>query len=204
MLRARSTSSPARTPSMDDDRGVPGEADALLVARMARGDRDALALLYQRHAPRLLALALRVLGDRTEAEDVLHDVFLEAWRNAASYSAERGAVSAWLALRTRSRSIDRRRSPARSRAVSLEGSGRPEPADPMSDPSRTQDHGRLGQALSVMSDDEREVILLAYFEGLSSSEIAERIGRPIGTVKSRTRTAIAKLRAHLMPEGKES
>lgn len=189
---------------MDDDRGVPGEADALLVARMARGDRDALSLLYQRHAPRLLALALRVLGDRTEAEDVLHDVFLEAWRNAASYSAERGAVSAWLALRTRSRSIDRRRSPARSRAVSLEASGRPEPADPSGDPTRTQDHGRLALALSVMSDDEREVIVLAYFEGLTSSEIAERIGRPVGTVKSRTRTALEKLRAHLLPDGRES
>jgi len=189
---------------MDEASRVPGEADPLLVARMARGDRAALSVLYQRHAPRLLALSLRVLGDRAEAEDVLHDVFLEAWRNAASYSEERGTVSAWLALRTRSRSIDRRRSPGRSRAVSLEGSGRPEPIDPLSDPTRTQDHGRLGLALSVMSDDEREVIVLGYFEGLSSSEMAERLGIPVGTVKSRTRSALSKLRTQLLPEGQDA
>lgn len=173
------------------------ETDALVVARMARGDRAALALLYERHAGRLLALALHVLGNRAEAEDILHDVFLEAWRHAADYSEARGSVSAWLALRTRSRSIDRRRSPGRSRAVPLEASAGAAVDDPPLEPGRIFDQGRLREALAVMSADEQEVIVLGYFEGLSSSEIAERLGKPIGTVKSRTRSALSKLRESL-------
>src|SRR5687767_7645752 len=98
-----------------DDHAVPdGETDSGLVASMARGDRAALGMLYERHASRLLALLLRILGDRAEAEDLLHDVFLEAWRHAADYSTARGTVSAWLVLRARSRAIDRRRSAPRA------------------------------------------------------------------------------------------
>ncbi|HEY3493142.1 MAG TPA: sigma-70 family RNA polymerase sigma factor [Polyangiaceae bacterium] len=177
------------------------EADALVVARMARGDRAALAVLYERHAGRLLALALHVLGNRAEAEDVLHDVFVEAWRHAADYSEQRGSVAAWLALRTRSRSIDRRRAPARARAVPLEASEPAEAHDPAAEPGRIFDRGRLSSALAVMPADEQEVIVLGYFEGLSSSEIAERLGKPIGTVKSRTRSALQKLREMLEPGG---
>jgi RNA polymerase sigma-70 factor (ECF subfamily) len=177
----------------------PEDTDPTLVARMARGDRAALSELYARHAPRLLALTAGILRDRTEAEDLLHDVFLEAWKSAASYSEERGTVTAWLSLRARSRAIDRRRSPGRSRAVSLEASGQSPSADPSVDPARMGDHERLARALSVLSPEEQEVILLGYFEGLSSSEIAERIQRPIGTVKSRTRSALGKLRGVLDP-----
>jgi RNA polymerase sigma-70 factor (ECF subfamily) len=184
-------------------RGSDADGDAALVARMARGDRPALGVLYERHAPRLLALLLKILGDRAEAEDLLHDVFLEAWRHAAEYSAERGTVSAWLALRTRSRAIDRRRSAPRARSVPLEGSDLPERGDPTADPGRMHDQRRLGDVLSVMSADEREVILLGYFEGLSSTEIAERIGKPVGTVKSRTRSALEKLRGALVGETRE-
>jgi RNA polymerase sigma-70 factor (ECF subfamily) len=173
------------------------ESDAELVARMARGERAALATLYSRHAARLLALAVHILRDRAEAEDLLHDVFLEAWQKAASYSEERGAVSAWLSLRARSRAIDRRRSVPRTRAVSLEALGADGPVDPSSGPARIQDQRRLSQAFAVMSADEQQVIVLGYFEGLSSSEIAEQLGTPIGTVKSRTRSALVKLRGAL-------
>jgi RNA polymerase sigma-70 factor (ECF subfamily) len=172
-------------------------ADADLVARMARGDRAALSALYARHAPRLLALALQILHDRPEAEDVLHDVFLEAWQKAATYSTERGSVGAWLSLRARSRAIDRRRGAPRKRSVPWEGSGIDQPSDPSVDPARIQDHRRLGKAFAVMTVDEQRVIELGYFEGLSSSEIAEHLGAPIGTVKSRTRSALQKLRAAL-------
>jgi RNA polymerase sigma-70 factor (ECF subfamily) len=172
-------------------------ADADLVERMARGDRAALSALYARHAPRLLALALQILHDRPEAEDVLHDVFLEAWQKAATYSTDRGSVGAWLSLRARSRAIDRRRAAPRARSVSLEGAGIDQPSDPSVDPVRIQDHRRLGTAFAVMTADEQRVIELGYFEGLSSSEIAERIAVPIGTVKSRTRSALQKLRAAL-------
>lgn len=170
------------------------ESDAALVARMARGDRAALSTLYSRHAARLLALALQILKDREEAEDTIHDVFLEAWQKAATYSEERGAVGAWLSLRARSRAIDRRRSVPRTRAVPLEALGADGPVDPSVDPTRRQDQRRLGQAFAVMTADEQQVIVLGYFEGLTSSEIAEQLGTPIGTVKSRTRSALVKLR----------
>jgi RNA polymerase sigma-70 factor, ECF subfamily len=181
-----------------DDHAIPeAETDSGLVGRIARGDRAALGILYERHASRLLALLLRILGDRAEAEDLLHDVFLEAWRHAADYSTARGTVSAWLVLRARSRAIDRRRSAPRARSVPLEGADVPERGDPTTDPGRIHDQKRLGDVFSVMSADEQEVILLGYFEGLSSTEIAERLGKPVGTVKSRTRSALEKLRGAL-------
>jgi len=173
------------------------ESDSELVQRMARGDQRALAALYERHAGRLFALLLRILGGRAEAEDLLHDVFLEAWRHAGEYSQARGTVSAWLALRARSRAIDRRRSAPRTRSISLEGADVPERGDPSADPGRIHDQKRLGDVFSVMSAEEREVILLGYFEGLSSTEIAQRLEKPVGTVKSRTRSALEKLRGAL-------
>ncbi|HEX6766586.1 MAG TPA: sigma factor, partial [Polyangiaceae bacterium] len=97
-----------------EKRAADAETDADIVARMARGDRAALGELYGRHAGRVLALLLKILGDRAEAEDLLHDVFLETWRHAAAYSPERGTVAAWLVLRARSRAIDRRRSAPRA------------------------------------------------------------------------------------------
>jgi RNA polymerase sigma-70 factor, ECF subfamily len=174
--------------------------DAELVASMARGDRKALAALYERHAPRLLALATRILGVRDEAEDLLHDVFVETWRHAADYSQERGTVATWLSMRTRSRAIDRRRaSPRRTMTDSTQAAA--ELSDPSADPARTSDHGKLRQALGCMSPEEQQVIVLGYFEGLTSSEIAERVGTPIGTVKSRTRAALAKLRGWFASQG---
>jgi RNA polymerase sigma-70 factor (ECF subfamily) len=175
----------------------PAESDAALVARIARGDRAALSLLYSRHAGRLLAVVLRILRERGDAEDVLHDVFLEAWQKAGTYSGERGTVAAWLSLRARSRALDRQRSAPRARAVSLEALGNDGPSDPSVDQARIRDQKRLGQAFDVMTADEQEVLVLGYFEGLSSSEIAERLGMPVGTVKSRTRSALAKLRVAL-------
>lgn len=179
-------------------------SDVELVARMARGDRAALARLYERHAPRLCALARQILGDAGEAEDLLHDVFLEAWRRAADYSEARGSVSSWLSLRTRSRAIDRRRSAPGKRNIGLadihlETIG--PPPDSSRDPARSSDRDRLRQALLTMSDAEREVLLLGYFQGLSTSEIAERIGAPLGTVKSRTRAALIKLRVYFDSKG---
>jgi RNA polymerase sigma-70 factor, ECF subfamily len=171
-----------------------GELDDSLVARMSRGDRAALGLLYERHAPRLRAVALYILRDAGEADDVLHDVFIEAWGRSADYAPERGTVSAWLGLRTRSRAIDRVR--ARKAHAEKDASAElgPPASDPSADPVRTLDHARLQDLLVEMSEAEQEVLMLGYFEGLSSSEIGERVGVPLGTVKSRTRSALAKLR----------
>lgn len=170
--------------------------DHELVRRMARGDRAALGAIYARHAPRLLALVRHIVGDRAEAEDVLHDIFLEAWRRAGDYSSERGSVAAWLAVRARSRALDRRRAPLR-RGVTLASSvseAEPSDAEP---PSGTNlaEQARLRAALSSMAAEERQVIVLGYFAGLSSREIAEEARIPVGTVKSRVRSALIKLRA---------
>jgi RNA polymerase sigma-70 factor (ECF subfamily) len=171
--------------------------DEVLVERMCRGERAALGLLYERHAPRLRGLALLILRDPGEADDVLHDVFIEVWRRSADYSPDRGTVSAWLALRLRSRALDR----LRARKVRAEGNAAadlgPPSSDPTADPVRTLDRARLHGLLNTMSEAEQEVLVLGYFEGLSSSEIGERVGVPIGTVKSRTRSALAKLRRAL-------
>ncbi|MEY4545819.1 MAG: hypothetical protein RL685_2014 [Pseudomonadota bacterium] len=154
---------------------------------MVRGDRTAVALLYQRHQAPLFGLARSLLRSATEAEDLLHDVFLEAWRRSADYSAERGSVRAWLILRTRSRALDRLKSAARPRGKALEPAADTAPVD-------TGDQQRVRELLTQMPEAQQQVMLLGYFEGLSSAEISERLGIPIGTVKSRTRAALETLR----------
>jgi RNA polymerase sigma-70 factor (ECF subfamily) len=166
-------------------------SDVALVTRMAQGDRSAVAALYERHVSALFACALGMLRSRQEAEDLIHDVFLEAWRRAADYSAERGSVRAWLLVRVRSRALDRLKSAGRSRVVSDEQ--HPSAALPFS----VGDERRLRELLSRMPEAQQEVIILGYFEGLSTVEIAERLQIPAGTVKSRTRAALAALRTVL-------
>ena len=173
--------------------------DAALVARAAKGDTAALACLYDSHVPVMMALARRILGSHSEAEDLVHDVFLEAWDRASAYDPERGSVRAWLALRTRSRAIDRRKSAgvSRTQPISTLAPG-DEPAGSI-DVSAAPDHARVRRFLSELPDDQRDVLLLGYFDGLSSSEIAERVNIPVGTVKSRVAAALAKLRSALVP-----
>jgi RNA polymerase sigma-70 factor (ECF subfamily) len=166
-------------------------SDAALVARMARGDRSAVAQLYARHVSSLLALAQALLKSRPEAEDVIHDVFLEAWRRSADYSEERGSVRAWLLVRARSRALDRLKSSGRPRVVHNEQ------LQAAALPSHVGDERRVRDLLSKMPEAQQQVIMLGYFEGLSTVEIAERLGIPAGTVKSRTRAALSTLRAVL-------
>ena len=173
------------------------EGDQTLVRAMANGDTGALAALYDRHAPLMLGLARRIVLGKPEAEDIVHDVFLEAWRRAADYDQNRGSVKAWLLLRTRSRAIDFRKSAGVSRAVSMgDGDWLGALADPRSG-DEAPDQTRLRQLLTALNEDQRQVLFLGYFEGLSSSEIAARIGVPIGTVKSRVAAALAALRQAL-------
>lgn len=167
--------------------------DAALVLAIARGDRESLAKLYDRYAGILMAVGQRILHERREAEDLLHDVFLEVWRQAADYDAERGSVRAWLLLRMRSRALDRRKSAGYARVVSLE-ERREDPRGGGEDPLLSPDREAVRRALADLPSDQRQVLELGYFEGLSSSEIAERIDTPVGTVKSRVAAALAKLR----------
>ncbi len=144
----------------------------------------------------MLALARHMLRGRGEPEDLVHDVFLEAWRHSAEYDHERGTVRAWLVLRTRSRAIDLLRSARVTRRVGdptgvLSGIAGTEGAD---DLELGPDRNAVREALAELPEEQRRVLLLGYYRGLSSSEIAEEIGVPIGTVKSRVLAALTKLR----------
>lgn len=165
---------------------------------MARGDSSALALLYDRYAGNMLALAQRIVGRGAEAEDVIHDVFLEAWRHAADYDAARGSVKSWLLLRTRSRSLDVQKSARVSKQVtSLDDAWLAELSADGADGAAGPDRARIRKVLLALPAEQREVLLLGYFAGLSSSEIAARVGVPLGTVKSRVAAALAALRGAL-------
>ncbi|HWU85839.1 MAG TPA: sigma-70 family RNA polymerase sigma factor [Kofleriaceae bacterium] len=172
-------------PAADD-----AEIDAQLVAAMARGDRGALAALYDRHSGILLGLAMRILRDRREAEDLLHDVFLEAWRAAKDFDPKRGRARTWLAIRMRSRALDHQKSARVSRNAGDAG------LELLVDEgaARTPDHARVRAALADLAAEQRKVLELAYFEGLSCTEIAARVSIPVGTVKSRIAAGLARLR----------
>jgi len=161
--------------------------DSGLVARMAEGDVVALAALYQRHSRAVFALARSILRSAQEAEDLTHDVFLEAWRRSDEYSEERGSVRAWLFVRARSRALDRLKSAGHSLRAVVESA-------PRATPTSLVERYRLRERLSKMPELQQEVLILGYFEGLTTSEIAERLGVPVGTVKSRTRLALELLR----------
>ncbi|MFT3694472.1 MAG: sigma-70 family RNA polymerase sigma factor [Kofleriaceae bacterium] len=169
----------------------PGDQeDAALVSAMAAGDRKALATLYARHAPLLLGLAIRIVRERREAEDLLHDVFLEAWRSAKDFDPKRGRVRTWLAIRMRSRCLDHQKSARVSRNAGDAGLE----VVPDEREKASPDHRRVREVLGTLGDEQREVVQLAYFEGLSCSEIAAKIAKPIGTVKSRLAAGLTKLR----------
>jgi len=173
--------------------------DVALVTAMAGGDRHALAALYDRYASYLLALAMRVLKHRGEAEDLLHDVFLEVWRSARDYDPRRGRVRTWLVIRMRSRALDVVKSARVSRRSGDEQVLERIVAEV--DLSSSPDQRRVRAALGTLSPDQRAVLELAYFDGLSCSEIADKLTVPIGTVKSRVAAALTKMRHALGATG---
>lgn len=168
---------------------------AELVEAVARGDRRALGLLYDAYAPQLLALGMRTTRDRVLAEDVLHDVFVEVWKAAWQYDPSRGSVLTWLGLRMRSRCIDRIRAPRRNRTGHLDETNHLTPVEASA--GMEPDYTLMCEKLLTLPGEQREVLELGYFEGLSATEIATRVGIPVGTVKSRMRLGINKLRGLL-------
>lgn len=165
---------------------------------MARGDASALGALYDRYAPIMLALSERIVGRGSEGEDLVQEVFLEAWRRSASYDANRASVKAWLLLRMRSRCLDHKKSARVSRRVQSDDSAWLEDlAGPDAEPSFGPDRAKVRDVVVNLPPEQRTVLLLGYFEGLSSSEMAEQLGIPIGTVKSRAAAALSALRAAL-------
>jgi RNA polymerase sigma-70 factor (ECF subfamily) len=182
-----------RIPTADD------AADRAALARVAAGELEALEILYDRYRAMAFAIALRITGDRTAAEDVLQDAFLGAWRHADRYVDGRGSVKTWLLSIVHHRAIDavRRRRPT---------SELPEPEAPGAMPTAlvlpdvfAEVAGRLDAdavrtALAALPEPQREALELAYFGGLSQTEVAARTGAPLGTVKSRMRLGLLSMR----------
>jgi RNA polymerase sigma-70 factor (ECF subfamily) len=170
--------------------------DALLLQRIAQGDRSALQTLYTRVAPRAMAIAIRVLKDRAEAEDVVQDTFVDLWRRAAQFDPSRGAVQAWVLTMTRNRALDRLRA-RQSSARAVAGAGN-EPTSgstvlPNDASDSNHERARVAEALASLPSEQRRVIELAYFDGLTQNQIAVQTNEPLGTVKTRVRLAMAKL-----------
>jgi RNA polymerase sigma-70 factor (ECF subfamily) len=180
-----------------------GEASReMLVRRMAAGDQSAMGEFYDQTSPLVFGLAVRILGDPNTAEEVVLDVYAQVWRQAPGFDSSRGSPSAWLLTLARSRAIDQRRARRRDQATEpLESAGEVTASTPGPEALSVDSERRrfVQKALGTLSAELREVIHLAYFGGLSHSEIAGQLGQPLGTVKTRIRSAMMQLRDSLAP-----
>ena len=168
------------------------QTDVARLARMAAGETDALGELYDAHSHRLFGLILRILNDRPQAEDILEEVFVEAWTHAARYDRGFGSPAGWLVGLARTRAIDRLRA---GRAAPVLD---PPAAETSGQHDTLADHRQgMQRALSALPAQQRDLIELAFFSGFTHSELASRFGLPIGTVKARIRAGMESLRDHV-------
>jgi RNA polymerase sigma-70 factor (ECF subfamily) len=192
---------------------LPSE-DIALIRRVARGrDGDAFSRLYDRHAPMVFGLAVRMLGRREEAEDLIQEVFLSVWERAASYDAARAPVGAWILVMARSRCLDRlrRRALRQDKERTIYSGGEegdlmldlPEPGAPVLDLLEASERrAEVVRALGALPEPQRAALEAAYFGGLTQQQIAEKTGEPLGTVKTRMRLGLLKL-AELFAAGEK-
>jgi RNA polymerase sigma-70 factor (ECF subfamily) len=188
--------------------GGAGATDAELLTRAALGDERAVGTVYDRYGQMMYAVAYRIVRQPGDAEEVVAEAFAQAWRDAGRFEAGRGSVAAWLTVMTRSRALDFVRARARrERITDTAQRSDPEGTLGMSAPAASPDAAveagererRVAEALANLSAPQRTAIELAFFEGLSHSEIAERLNEPLGTVKTRVRLGMLKLRESLKP-----
>jgi RNA polymerase sigma-70 factor (ECF subfamily) len=200
-------SRPPSYPPSDSPVAPPAEADdPALVRRISGGDERALGALYDRWSAAVYALVLHILRDAAEAEDVVEEVFWQSWRQAARYEPSRAGVSTWLLTMARSRALDRLRSLRRRRDESVPLTLASETiatseVTPHGAAELSELRGLVAAALRELPVEQREALELAYFGGLSQTEIAAHTGQPLGTVKTRMRLAMQKLRASLATLG---
>lgn len=202
---------------MDPTSSQPGSpaalSDAALVKLVAERRPEALAELYDRFAPTLLALARRVLDNHADAEEVLQEVFVQVWNRGDRYDPARSSVSTWLVLIARSRAIDRLRSRKvvertheASAHAAVGASGTSGVGEPHTSPEALENvfiherHERVRREMAALPAEQRQVLEMAFYQGLTQSEIAAKAGLPLGTVKTRTLLAMKKLRNALRPE----
>lgn len=186
-----------------DGNGPGATLDATLVRRMAEGDEHALGALYDRWHPLVHAVVLRIVRQRDDVDDVVEDVFWQAWRQADRFQAARGSVQTWLLTIARSRALDKVRARERRREEPIDGESGSiivqlaADGDPSMDAESADRRRFVLAAMTELPAEQREALELGYFAGLSQSEIAERTGVPLGTIKTRMRLAMLKLRERL-------
>jgi RNA polymerase sigma-70 factor (ECF subfamily) len=179
------------------------ENDVELLNAIVARDEVALAQLYDRYRVILFGLLMRILNNREEAEDVLQEVFLQVWRKAEDFDEDRGRPFTWLVTLARSRGIDRLRTlGARERVAEASAREVPEEvSDAAADAFKSEQRGIVSDALAKLPDEQKRPLMLAYFDGLTQSEIATHLGAPLGTVKTRMRTGLMRLRELLAGQG---
>ncbi len=199
-LPRNASPSPAPTMEFEDDRDLPA-----LIQACAAGDRTALARIYQRYAPKLLGIAIRMIGQRARAEDIVQETFVSIWRHAGTYSPERGPAKAWMVGILRHKGIDHLRKsnreiPTEEATEGLTQDPAPDP-DPFQALSSAQEGQKINQCLEKLDSEPKLCIQYAYFRGMTYEEVPTAIGRPVGTVKSWIRRSLVKLKACLAEGG---
>lgn len=185
--------------------GTPPDAPVALLARIAQGDRDAFGRFYDAFAGLALGLIQRILRDPAASEDVLQEVFWQIWQEAARYDPKRGSPEAWVIMRAKTRAIDRLRAIRRREKTFVapvdESVARSSEAPAENPGVAAETRGLVRSALDSLPEPQRRVVELAFFEGLTQSEIASRLGEPLGTVKTRARLGLERLRRLMTGEG---
>ena len=179
------------TPNLPDD--------VTLVRAVGAGDRAAFQQLYERHGSILFSLALKILTSRSDAEDVLQETFFQVWKTAPGFDQQRGKPLGWLIMLTRSRAIDRLRS-RQTRTRAMQEAAHETPGDipsPEQEAGAAETRAQVRQAVVGLPSEVRQPIELAYFSGLTQTEIAAQLGQPLGTVKTRMRAGMSRLREQL-------
>jgi RNA polymerase sigma-70 factor (ECF subfamily) len=178
------------------------QVDAALLGNVAAGDREAFATLYDRFSRPLYSLALKMLGNEAEAQDLLQEVFLSIWNKAAMFQAQRGSAFSWVVAQLRNRAIDRLRSRKRHDELLEANAPELEPAGSLT--ASSSENYELSErarevrlALDQLTTDQRQVLRLAYFDGLTQMEIAQKLEEPLGTIKARAHRGMARLRTIL-------
>ena len=179
-------------------------SDWSLIERVVARDETALAALYDRYSGLLCGILNRILRDAQAAEEILQDVFFQVWRNAAQFDPARGSIAGWLVVAARNRAISRLRRRNLGETEELVENTVVLPTNIETEAAQKEMMGKVRTALADLSKDQQQAVELAYFEGLTHSEIAARTGDPLGTVKTRLRSAVESLRKKLPAPGQES